>query len=167
MFQRAGAGRASGADRIRPDDHLWHAWRAESRAWRDVHARRLRRLGRLCLFWVLHRGRDRGVPLCDAGRRADGAADHSPFLFPPERGPASRHLRPRHSVRGDCALLLRQPVEVGAAAAGRHHAARLHGLSYLSTGPAWNRFDCAARAVFRALPYAHRHDRAGGKSKIQ
>ena len=48
----------------------------------------------------------------------DGAGHHPPLLRPPARGPASRHLRPRHRLRRSGALLLRQPVEGRAAAAG-------------------------------------------------
>src|SRR5215813_1710169 len=47
MLQRAGAGRFARADLVGADDHLRHARRAESGAWRDVHARRLCRLARL------------------------------------------------------------------------------------------------------------------------
>src|SRR6185437_3467631 len=65
MLQWPGAGRAACAHRIRPDDHLRDAGRAQSRPWGDVHARRLCRLGRLFLFRVLHRRGDRRLAVRD------------------------------------------------------------------------------------------------------
>ena len=46
------------------------------------------------------------------------------FYAPAARGPAARHLRPRHRLRRGRPLLLRQPVEDGAAAGRvrRHHS---------------------------------------------
>ena len=141
VLQRAGARRAAGADLVRPDDHLRHARRAQPRARRHVHARRLCRLARLYLHRLVRRRRHRRLAVRHAGRRGDGAGDHPPFLRPTARGPAARHLRPRHRLRRDGAVLLRQPVEGGAAAAaaGRHHAARLHVLSDLPAGAARHR----------------------------
>ena len=147
MLQRAGARRAAGADLVRPDDHLRHARRAQPRARRHVHARRLRRLARLHLYRLLHRRRHRRLAVRHARRRGDGAGDHPPLLRAAARGPAARHLRPRHRLRRGRALLLRQPVEGRAAAAGarRHHAARLHVLSDLPAGAARHRRRRAAR----------------------
>ena len=160
--QRGGARRASGADLVRPDDHLRHARRAQSRARRDVHARRLCRLARLHLHGLVHRRRHRRVAVRDAGRGGDGARGHPPLLFPAARGPAPGHLRSRHRVRGDRALFLRQPLEDGTAAAraGRDHPARLHVLSDLPVGAARHCRGGADRALRRALPHPHRHDRA-------
>ena len=61
MLQRARARRPAGTDLVGPDHHLRHAWRAQSRARRDVHARRLCRLGRVQLHRILHQRFDKGV----------------------------------------------------------------------------------------------------------
>ena len=45
----------------------------------------------------------------------DGARDHPPLLHAPARGPAPGHVRARHRLRRGRALLLRQPVQDGAA----------------------------------------------------
>ena len=99
VLQRAGARRAARADLLRPDDHLRHARRPQPRAWRHVHARRLCRLARLQLHGLLHRRGHRRLAVRHAGRRRDGAGHHSPFLRAAARGPAARHLRPRHRLR--------------------------------------------------------------------
>src|SRR5574337_704015 len=164
MLQRPGAGRAARADRLGSHHHLRHVGRAQPCAWRDVHARRLCGLGRLHLFQILHRRGDRWLPIRGASRGADGAANHPAFLCAAARRPATRHLWPRHRFRGGRPLLLRQPVEDRPAAgvARRHHAARLHGVSDLPAGSARHRDGRAAGSLLRALPNAHRHDRARG-----
>ena len=70
------------------------------------------------LHRLLHRRRHRRRAVRHAARRGDGAGHHPLFLFAAARGPAARHLRSRHRLRRGRALLLRQPVEDRAAAAG-------------------------------------------------
>ena len=162
--QRARARRPACADQLGPHHHLRHARRPQPRAWRDVHARRLRGLGRLHLYRLVRRGRHRRLPVRHAGRRGDGTLDYPAVLFTPARGPDTRHLRPRHRLRRGGALHFRRPLQDGAAAARArwHHVDRLHAVSDLSPRAARHRRRRPDRALSRSLSHPHRHDRAGG-----
>src|SRR6185312_15100301 len=163
-LQRPRAGGAARAHQLGPHDHLRHAGRAEPRAWRDVHARRLRRVRRLQGDRILRDRGDRRHARPPRGGHGDGACGHPLLLQAAARGPAARHLRPGHRVRRGGAPHLLQRFAGGAAAEALrgHHQPALHVLSHLPARGGGHLRGGVARALPRALPHAPGPHRARG-----